>query len=65
MLALSRKVGESILLRLDDGREITLQAVRMENNRKVRVAIDAPDDVEIIRSEIASRWQNRKVRPAS
>lgn len=65
MLALSRKVGESILLRLDDGREITLHVVRMERNTKVRVAIDAPDDVEIIRSEIASRWQNRKVRPAS
>ena len=48
MLVLSRKPGEKIVIDND----ITITVVEVKGNR-VRVAIDAPDHVRILRSELA------------
>jgi carbon storage regulator len=50
MLALSRKRGEQVVL----GNDITLTVVEVEGNR-VRLAFDAPDQVRILRAELACR----------
>ncbi len=51
MLVLSRKAGEKIII----GDGITLSVVEVKGNR-VRIAIDAPDQVRILRGELAC-WQ--------
>jgi carbon storage regulator len=48
MLVLSRKPGEKVVI----GNGITLTAVEVKGNR-VRLAIDAPDQVRILRAELA------------
>ncbi len=50
MLVLSRRPGES--LRIDEDIRITLVAC---SAGQVRLAIDAPDDVEILREEVYER----------
>jgi len=54
MLVLSRKRDEKILLQLNDDEKIELTVVRIDNN-KVRLGIDASDDVTILRSELLDR----------
>jgi len=51
MLVLSRKPGEKIII--DD--TITLTVVALSGN-KVRIGIDAPQKVQILRGELGS-WQ--------
>lgn len=51
MLVLSRTVHERILLRLPDGREMWLSVEKVQGD-KVRLGVDAPPDVEILREEI-------------
>lgn len=53
MLGLSRKPGESIRI----GDHITVTIARVFGNR-VRVLIDAPHDVRILRTEIIDRHTN-------
>lgn len=56
MLVLSRKSGESIRI----GRNITVKVVQCRGNR-VRLGIEAPTDVEILRGELADwrdQWQD-------
>lgn len=48
MLVLTRKPGEKIIL----GDDIVLTVVQVHGNR-VRVSIEAPDDVRILRGELA------------
>lgn len=48
MLVLSRKVGEKIIL----GDNIVVTVVEVKGNR-VRIALDAPAEVRILRSELA------------
>jgi len=48
MLVLSRKVGEKILV----GDNIVITIVRVQGD-KVRVGVDAPDEISIVREEIA------------
>ena len=48
MLVLSRKPGEQIVL----GDGVTLTVVEVRGDR-VRLAIDAPDQVRILRAELA------------
>jgi carbon storage regulator len=48
MLVLSRKLGEKVVI--DGG--ITLTILEVERGR-VRLGIDAPDDVRILRGELA------------
>lgn len=56
MLILQRKAGES--LRIGDNITISIQAVE---NGRVRLAIDAPTDIPILRSElIAAQCANQE-----
>ena len=52
MLVLSRKPGEKIVI----GNDITITVVEIKGNR-IRVGIDAPDEVRVLRGELAC-WQN-------
>ena len=52
MLVLTRKLGEKIVI----GNGITVTIVSVTRNR-VRVGIDAPDQVRIVRGELAC-WQD-------
>ena len=55
MLVLSRKVGESILV----GKDITIKIDRVERGR-VYLAIEAPQEVRILREEILHRQTGGK-----
>jgi carbon storage regulator len=55
MLVLSRKPGEKVVI----GHGITLTVVEVRGNR-VRLAFDAPDQVRILRAELAC-WQDDPV----
>jgi carbon storage regulator CsrA len=48
MLVLTRKIGEKVVI----GNGITVTVVRSEDGR-VRLGIDAPGDVRILRGELA------------
>jgi len=48
MLVLSRKVGDKIVI----GDKITVTLVRLAGNR-VSIGVDAPDDVRVMRGELA------------
>lgn len=50
MLVLTRKVGERIQI----GDKIVVTVVRIQNE-KVRIGIEAPDDVVILREEVTQR----------
>ena len=51
MLVLSRKVGEKIIV----GNDIILTVASIRGD-KVRIGIDAPDEVKIVREEIKDRF---------
>jgi carbon storage regulator CsrA len=53
MLVLSRKPGEKLVI----GEGITLTVLSVIGNR-VRLGIDAPEDVRVLRSELAE-WQRQ------
>lgn len=62
MLVLSRSEGERICI----GNDITIHVVRFRNGR-VRIGIEAPQDVAIVRDEIKDSWQDalrRDLEPA-
>ncbi|MEM0927126.1 MAG: carbon storage regulator, partial [Planctomycetota bacterium] len=59
MLILSRKVDQEILI----GDDVRLTVVRIDANR-VRIGIEAPDQVRILRGEIATRQEDRAADPA-
>lgn len=61
MLVLSRKRDEKILLKTQDGEQIELTVVRIDNN-KVRLGINAGNTVTILRSELVE--QNAKIASA-
>lgn len=61
MLVLSRKRDEKILLKVNGGEEIELTVVRIDNN-KVRLGIEASENITILRSELMDR--NAKVASA-
>jgi carbon storage regulator len=51
MLVLSRKRDEKIILKTEQGEEIELTVVRIDNN-KVRLGINAGNSITILRSEL-------------
>lgn len=51
VLILSRRWQESLILTLPDGRTIKVLVVEIGRSN-VRLGIDAPDDVDILRSEL-------------
>lgn len=52
MLVLSRKKGERIHL----GESIVLTILTLKGNQ-VRLGVEAPEDVVILREEVRSRWR--------
>ena len=64
MLVLSRKKDEKIILRLDGHEDIELTVVRIDNLNKIRLGIDAPSNVTIIRSELDEQF-DKKMKVAS
>lgn len=54
MLVLTRCVGESILCQLPDGQELIFTIARNDPGR-VRVGIQAPRSVNILRTELLDR----------
>ncbi|NLE39991.1 MAG: carbon storage regulator [Pirellulaceae bacterium] len=58
MLVLSRKVGQRILI----GDQITVTVVRVAPGT-VRIGVDAPDHMVIVREEITQDKQDRETRP--
>ena len=51
MLALTRRIGESVILTLPDGRRVEV-TITDKSAGQVRLGIEAPKDVRIDREEI-------------
>ncbi len=51
MLAITRKDGEKIVIRLADDREVVIFGRRHGSN-SVRFLIDAPKDIKVLRAEL-------------
>ncbi len=60
MLVLSRKRDEKIVMRLNSGEEIELTVVKIDNN-KVRIGIEAGEEVTILRSELMENRQRQLI----
>jgi carbon storage regulator CsrA len=52
MLVLSRKKDETILLKRDGQKDIKITVVRIDNKNKVRLGIEADNDITVLRSEL-------------
>jgi carbon storage regulator CsrA len=55
MLVLSRKKDQTILLQTKDRPDIKITVVRIDNMNKVRIGIDAEEDVTVLRSELLEK----------
>ena len=55
MLVLSRLPGESITLRLEDGKEIVVSVVEVKGSRRVRLGFEADKSVGIVRDNAKLR----------
>jgi carbon storage regulator len=53
MLVISRRLGEKLRI----GENITVKITAVRDNT-VRIGIDAPDDIEILRDELYKRKEN-------
>ena len=58
MLVLTRRVGESILIKLPTGEQITVTVLGIKGNQ-VRIGTDAPDDISIVREKLLEGVQAR------
>ena len=58
MLVLTRKPGEKICV----GDNITVTVVEVTGNR-IRLGIEAPEEVRILRSELYQSWEKDAVSP--
>lgn len=52
MLVLSRKKNEKIYIRIPGREDIVVTVVRVDDQKKVRLGIEADKDVSILRSEL-------------
>lgn len=61
MLILTRRMGDSVLLKYPGG-EITVTYLSQQGptGTEIRIGFDAPNDVNIVRSEILDRYPDRK-----
>jgi len=60
MLVLSRKINESLII--NDNIRVTVLGVQ---GGKVRIGVEAPQDVRILREELERRDERRGERPAA
>jgi len=51
MLILTRRPGETLIIKLPTGEQITVTVLQVKGNQ-VRVGTDAPDDIAIVREEL-------------
>ena len=58
MLVLSRKKDEQIILKGENFKDIKITVVRIDNYNKVRIGIEADQEVSILRSELEEREKN-------
>ncbi len=56
MLVVSRKKNESVIVVLPDGRTVAITVCRIKRE-SVRIGIEAPIDVTVVRSELAGGEQ--------
>jgi carbon storage regulator CsrA len=61
MLVLSRKNGERVCFRLPSGDKIWI-SVEFVGSHNVKLGIDAPDNVEILREELVKETNGTPVR---
>jgi carbon storage regulator CsrA len=54
-LVLSRKLGEAIRLTCDDGTEIVVTVLGWRNRGGIKLGIEAPPAVDILRGELVER----------
>lgn len=52
MLVLSRKKDEKIILKVPGQEDISITIVRIDNQNKVRIGIEADNEVIVIREEL-------------
>ena len=55
MLVLSRKKDETILLKTSNNEDIKITVVKIDNKNKVRIGIEAPREVSVVRSELITK----------
>ena len=51
MLILTRRVGETIIIKLPTGEQITVTVLGVKGNQ-VRIGTDAPEEITIMREEL-------------
>ena len=51
MLAITRRPGESIVIELPTGERVSVAVVRIRGNQ-VRLSVEAPRDVPVVREEL-------------
>ena len=61
MLTLSRREGESLILTIEGMEPIRIMLFTIDKKRQqARIAIDAPDEVEVWREELLQESDNRE-----
>jgi carbon storage regulator CsrA len=55
MLVLSRKKDETIILKTSNNEVIQITVVKIDNKNKVRIGIDAPREISVVRSELIAK----------
>ena len=55
MLVLTRKISETVILQLEDGREIVVSLVDVRSKERVRLGFEADTKIKIIRSELKGK----------
>lgn len=60
MLVLSRKKDEQIILKGKNFKDIKITVVRIDNHNKVRIGIEAGQEVSILRSELEKKSKSEK-----
>ena len=54
MLVLTRRPGETLIIELPSGEQITVTVLGLKGNQ-VRIGTDAPDDMTVLREELQKR----------
>jgi carbon storage regulator CsrA len=63
MLALTRRPREAVILRLADGTYLGKVVVIDCSRDKVRIGLDLPKEITVIREELDAAWVPRPIEP--